>query len=414
MAESSVRRNRLRVWYRPMKMRDSGEGHRVATPLELLFDLCFVVAVAQAAAGLHHAIAENHIGHGVLSFGMVFFAIWWGWLNFSWFASSFDTDDVLYRVVTLVQIAGGLTVAAGVSSAFDGDFEIVVAGYVLMRLAMVVQWLRAARTDPECRPAALRYAIGITIVQILWVVRLGLPDSLGLPSFFLLLVAELAVPVIAERKRWTGWHPHHIAERYGLFTIIVLGESILGATTAVKEGLDEGKHTGSLISLAAAGLVLVFSLWWLYFDQPGHARLEKAKSLFTVASWGYGHYLIFASAAALGAGLEVAVDYDTHTGHVASLPAAMATTVPVAIYLLSVWLMHIGPTNECRPIAIGFPVTAVLVLAASFTPAPIHITAVLAAALVVLTVVATHGEPVPGEGPIDAGQSPGAKKGTPL
>ncbi|WP_425266347.1 hypothetical protein [Amycolatopsis coloradensis] len=75
------------------------------------------------------------------------------------------------------------------------------------------------------------------------------------------------------------------------------------------------------------------------------------RNLFTVASRGYGHYLIFASAAAL----EVAVDYDTHTGHVAALPAAMATTVPVAIYLPSVWLMHIGPTDECRPIAIGFP-----------------------------------------------------------
>jgi low temperature requirement protein LtrA len=398
MAESSVRRNRLRVWYRPMTSRDSREEHRAATPLELLFDLCFVVAVAQAAAALHHAIAENHIGHGVLSFGMVFFAIWWGWLNFSWFASSFDTDDVPYRVVTLVQIAGGLTVAAGVSPAFDGDFRITVAGYVLMRLAMVVQWLRVARTDQACRPAALRYAAGITIVQILWVVRLALPDSIALPAFFVLLLAELAVPLIAERSASTNWHPHHIAERYGLFTIIVLGESILSATTAIKKGLDTGEHIASLISLAVAGLVLVFSLWWLYFDQPGHVRLSKAKNLLTVASWGYGHYLIFASAAAVGAGLEVAVDYDTHTGHVASLPAAMVTTVPVAIYLLSVWLLHIGPTNECRPIAIGFPVTAVLVLAASFTPAPIHVAALLAAGLVALTVIATHGEPVvPGE-----------------
>jgi hypothetical protein len=111
-------------------------------------------------------------------------------------------------------------------------------------------------------------------------------------------------------------------------------------------------------------------------------------------SWGYGHYLIFASAAAVGAGLEVAVGYDTHTLHdVGPVAAAMATTVPVAIFLLSVWLLHIGPTNECRPIAIGFPVTAVLVVAASYTPAPIHVTAVLAAALVALTVVATHGEP---------------------
>src|SRR5207249_3850295 len=104
----------------------------------------------------------------------------------------------------------------------------------------------------------------------------------------------------------------------------------------------------------------------------------------TSMSWGYGHYLIFASVAAVGAGLEVAVGYDTHTLHgVGGITAAMATTVPVAIFLLSVWLLHIGPTNECRPIAIGFPVTAVLVVAASFTPAPIHVTAGLAAALVV-------------------------------
>ena len=105
--------SRLRMWYRPMRSRDRGEHHRVATPLELLFDLCFVVAVGQAAAQLHHALAEGHVGHGVFSFVLVFFGIWWGWLNFSWFASAFDTDDVPYRLVTLVQIAGGLTVAAG-------------------------------------------------------------------------------------------------------------------------------------------------------------------------------------------------------------------------------------------------------------------------------------------------------------
>jgi low temperature requirement protein LtrA len=209
-----------------------------------------------------------------------------------------------------------------------------------------------------------------------------------------LLVLELAVPWWAERRFSTTWHPHHIAERYGLFTLIVLGEVILSATNAIKEGTAEEGHIGTLISLAAAGLVLVFAMWWLYFDQPGHARLTRRPTLFTTMSWGYGHYLIFASAAAVGAGLEVAVGYDTHTLHdVGPVAAAMATTVPVAIFLLSVWLLHIGPTNECRPIAIGFPVTAVLVVAASYTPAPIHVTAVLAAALVALTVVATHGEP---------------------
>lgn len=387
--------SRLRVWYRPMRSRDSGEHHRVATPLELLFDLCFVVAVGQAAASLHHALAEGHAAHGVTSFATVFFAIWWGWLNFSWFASAFDTDDVPYRMATLVQIAGGLTVAAAVSSAFEGDFRLMVIGYVLMRLAMVFQWLRAARSDPRCRPAALRYAAGIAVVQVLWVSYLWLPDGVRLIAFIGFAVLEMAVPVWAESRHGTTWHPHHIAERYGLFTLIVLGEVILSATNAIKEGTAEPGHTGELISLAAAGLVLVFSMWWLYFDRPGHARLVRRPTMFTSMSWGYGHYLIFASVAAVGAGLEVAVAYDTGTLHLGGVAAALPTTIPVAVFLLSVWLLHIGPTDECRPIAVGFPVTAVLVLAASFTPAPIHIAAVLTAALVALTVVATHGQPQP-------------------
>ena len=117
--------------------------------------------------------------------------------------------------------------------------------------------------------------------------------------------------------------------------------------------------------------------------------------MFTAMTWGYAHYLIFASAPAVGAGLEVAVGYDTGSLHLGGVAAALPTTIPVAVFLLSVWLLHIGPTNECRPIAIGFPATAVLVVAASFTPAPIHVAAGLAAALVVLTVVATHGSPRP-------------------
>ncbi|MFE0028106.1 low temperature requirement protein A [Amycolatopsis sp. NPDC059021] len=393
MSEESARPgNRIRVWYRPMRSRDSDEHHRVATPLELLFDLCFVVAVGQAGAQLHHAFTEGHFGHGVLSFALVFFGIWWAWLNFSWFASAFDTDDVPYRITTLVQIGGGLTVAAGVESAFDGDFRVMVIGYVVMRLALVTQWLRAARSSPELRVTALWYAAGITICQVLWVVRLALPDAIAFPAFFVIVLAELAVPMLAESRAGTTWHPHHIAERYGLFTLIVLGETVLSATNAIREGIKEG-HVGNLVGLAVAGLVLVFSLWWLYFDQPGHRRLSGNPGMLTTMSWGYGHYLIFASAAAVGTGLEVAVDYDTHQTHIAGLAAALVTTVPVALFLLSVWLLHIGPTNECRPIAIGFPVAAVLVLAASFTPAPIHVTAVLAAALVALTVVATHGEP---------------------
>jgi low temperature requirement protein LtrA len=138
-----------------MSGRDPHEAHRASTPLELLFDLCFVVAVAQAAGALHHDLAAGAIGHGILNYMIVFFAIWWPWVNFTWFASAYGTDDVAYRLVTFVQIAGVLVVAAGVPSAFEAlDFRIMVTGYVIMRIALVAQWLRAAREDPDHRRTA--------------------------------------------------------------------------------------------------------------------------------------------------------------------------------------------------------------------------------------------------------------------
>lgn len=368
-----------------MRARGADEEHRAATPLELFFDLCFVVAVAFAAGRLHHALAENHVGHGVLGYVMVFFAIWWAWMNFTWFASAYDTDDGPYRLATMVQMAGVLILAAGVPRAFDaGDFGVVTLGYVVMRLALVGQWLRAAHGDPPRRTTALRFAAGVAAVQIGWIVRLALPETWLLPGFLVLALAELAVPVWAERASPTTWHPGHIAERYGLFTIIVLGESILAATTAVRSALDAGHGVGPLASLAAAGLVIVFSMWWVYFDRPAAERMLGA--LRTSFLWGYGHLAIFASAAAVGAGLQVAVDYDTGEAHLPALTAGFATAVPVAVFLIVTWLLHLRPGRRGAA-ALAFPITAVLVLATPLTHAPIHLIALLLAGLVTVTVL---------------------------
>jgi len=141
--------------------------------LELLTDLCFVVAVSQAALGLHHGLVEGHVGHAVIGYLMAFFAIWWAWVNFTWFASAYDNDDVVYRVLTIGQIVGVLVLAAGIHHLVDGDFTTTVAGYVIMRIALVLQWLRAAKGDPEQRRTCLRYAIGIVIVQLGWVASSG-------------------------------------------------------------------------------------------------------------------------------------------------------------------------------------------------------------------------------------------------
>ncbi|WP_030341628.1 low temperature requirement protein A [Streptomyces sp. NRRL S-1022] len=369
---------------RRLTARGRDEAHRVASPLELFFDLCFVVAIAQAGVQLVHAVAAGHPGEGILDYAMAFFAIWWAWMNFSWFASAYDNDDALYRVVTLLQVAGVLVLAAGISqAAAHQDFLLVWLGYLIMRLAMSWQWLRAARsaTGGE-RTTALRYAYGVLLCQVGWLGLVLLPQPARPWVFLVMAVAELCVPLYAEKAQETSWHPHHIAERYGLFTIIVLGETIAAATVAVKSGVDEHDALGELLPIAAGGLLIVFSAWWIYFVVPIHGHLRSSRRAFV---WGYGHYLVFASAAAIGAGLEVAVEQAVGTAHISALSASAAVTLPTALYLLTVWALHSRHFKVGLAQQLVLPVTALLVICCTF----LRTWGVLAAGLVSAAAVAT-------------------------
>ena len=103
--------------------------------MELLFDLVFVVAIASNSVQLHHAITEHHAGAGILGYTMTWFAIWWAWVGFTWFASAYDNDDALYRLLAFVIMTGSLMLAASVPDLFaDGQSPLAVAGYAVMRL----------------------------------------------------------------------------------------------------------------------------------------------------------------------------------------------------------------------------------------------------------------------------------------
>jgi low temperature requirement protein LtrA len=275
-----------------MVARPTDEEHRSATALELFFDLCFVVAVAQAASTLHHQVADGHAGEGVVGYASVFFAIWWAWMNFTWFASAYDTDDIAYRLTTLVQIAGALILAAGVPQAMDG-----------------------------------------------------------------------------------------------LFTLIVLGESVLASTLAIQLALAEDAALADLATTAAGGLLTVFGMWWLYFSKESH---ELLTSLRAGIVWGYGHYLIFAAAAAVGAGLAVNVDFLTSHAEVGARAAAAAFTVPVALFLTAVWALQVRPHHQVGRSSAVVPAAAVLVLASTFTSEPVLVTGLLVAAMIATTLVALH------------------------
>jgi low temperature requirement protein LtrA len=321
---------------RPLSPRDPLESHRTATPLELFADLCYVVAIAQAALTLHHEIVEGHAADGLVYFVMAFFAIWWAWLNFAWFNSAYDPDDTIHRLLTLLQIFGSLVLAAGIPRFFESDFTLGVVGYVIMRIGLVLMWLRAAAGDADRRATAQRYVYGLLIVQLGWIAGLLVTGGdIPFRLFLVGVVAEFAVPFYAESAGNTPWHPNHIAERYGLFFIIVLGETILSVALALQVALDQEEPPATLAAVVAGGVLITFCAWWLYFSRDDADVLTGNDVGFV---WGIGHYVIFGSVAAFGAGLAARVEYYEHHAMVSDIVSSAFVSVPVATFLAATWI----------------------------------------------------------------------------
>ena len=329
----------FRSGMRAMPPRDTAEKHRASTPLELLFDLVAVIAIAAAAAELHHAVAHAHYAEGISKFALAFFAIWWSWMNFSWFASAYDNDDVLFRLLTMLVMAGSLTMAAGIRPFFqDGQLTLIVLGFVVMRIGMVLFWLRAARNHPELKRTTLTYAAGILLVQLYWVgllLQQPFSPSWLLPLFTLGAVLELAVPALAERQGITPWHRHHMIERYGLLNIIVLGETLLASSMAISSLTAQQAPTLALLQIPLLAMVILFCLWWLYFSREEHLQ---QRSLAMALTWGYGHLIIYAAGAAVGAGIAVNIDLVSGNAALTQAAATAAVTLPISAYLLGLWL----------------------------------------------------------------------------
>jgi low temperature requirement protein LtrA len=367
--------------------------------LELLFDLTFVAAVAGLTVPLVERIASGDAGTVVVPFLQVFFAIWWAWMNFTWFASSYDTDDVPYRIRTLVQMAGVLVLAAGVPAGLnDNNYSAVTVGYLIMRTGLVALWIRVGAEEPLSRPTARRYVLGIAIAEVGWLLRLWLHERgvLGenalLAAFIGLVAVELAIPRWAERARPTNWHPHHVAERYGLFVILLLGEGVIAASLGFNRTVQAGGVDASHVTIATAGLVLVFAVWWIYFLEPCGKGLAANRDRSYL--WGYGHYGVFAALAALGAGLELAVEHGGEPVHVSATVVSAAVALPLSVFLVLVWAVKapVVPGSSMKPAVFvgGAALVGVAPLATSAVglPAAIVAMASVCAGVIAITLVA--------------------------
>lgn len=330
----------------PMTGRDPLEHHRVASPLELLFDLAFVVTFRAAASSLAHGIAGGHTGPAIAAFIFTISAGCWAWINFSWFSSAYDTDDWGHRVAVLLQMIGVVIVSLGIPELFASvergapvDASIVVVGYVVMRLAMSFQWLRVARQDPERRSTAVSYAAWTGAIQVGWIlVAIASPKA---TVFFVvaavLILIEVSAPVRAEhRTDGTPWHPHHLAERYGLLALIALGEGVFGTVAAVSSVVGHHGWTTDAVLVVGAGIGLTFGLWWTYFSMSsGDALASHRERAF---GWSAFHVAIFGAVAATGAGLDVAalvLEGEVDLGIVGAVSSIALPVVVFVVFVLS-------------------------------------------------------------------------------
>jgi low temperature requirement protein LtrA len=360
--------------------RAADEEHRVATPLELLFDLCFVVAVAQASSALYELLVERHFADAIVGFLAVFFGIWWAWVNVVWFTTCHDSDDVVHRLLTLIQMAGALILAAGVHNAMiDLDFRTITAGYAVMRLGLVPLWIRVGRDQPDHRARACRYAGTIVGLQVLWIARLAVVDSwrVAVATFVAGVVLELVAPIWAERRA-TGqqFNGDHLAERFGLFTIIVLGEVLLSATFAVEEAIEADGVSVDLLVVAGSGLIVAFAIWWAYFGRNDVPVIDRLNGAFL---WGYGHLPVFGGLAAFGAGIHVAIA--AVVGHGDHVPtdrlASLAVTVPLAVAVAGhCWVVwSSGSDDERTTVPVLLTGAAALVVLGLAAPPKVALTA---------------------------------------
>ncbi|WP_223731469.1 low temperature requirement protein A [Streptomyces purpurogeneiscleroticus] len=335
----------------PMTGRDPEEHGRTASPLELLFDLTFVVAVGTAASQFAEMLAEGHAAQAVTALVLAMFAISVAWINFSWFASAFATDDWLYRALTMFQMIGVVVFSLGLPAMFHsveegGHLELraMVIGYVVMRIAMVLQWWRAARQAPSFREVGMANIRWTLIAQAGWLVLAftPLPIAAVFAAFVVLGALELVLPVLTQGSAGgTPWHPHHVAERYGLFAIIVLGEGVVGTVASSGDllGGGDGTHwTWNAIAVVVAGVGLTFGMWWMYFMTPfGDILVHRRERGYL---FGYGHIPLFIGVAGAGAGLHVAGLYMEHHAKIAGTAVVLALALPVGLYMLMVYLLH--------------------------------------------------------------------------
>jgi low temperature requirement protein LtrA len=321
------------IWQRPV-LRGGEDGHRQATWAELFFDLIFVVAVAQLATWL----VDNVTWRGAVIYVLIYVPIWFSWIAATFYSNRFDTDDLGQRLITFAQMLTVAGMAASVAESAGIPFAISIG---IFRLLIVASYARVRWALPDARPFANRMIVAMSISTAIWFSSVFFDGNARFSIWVVAITIELGVALLPSTREQTVKIPlkfGHLVERFGLFTIIVLGETVL----AVVIGVSHAHWAASAAIFAAIGLTISFSFWWIYFEVVTGEPLKNLGG-FRPFVWVYAHAPLVIAITALGVGIEIAVF--TKAGHRLEIQDALVLSLSLAVALAAIGAILASETS---------------------------------------------------------------------
>jgi low temperature requirement protein LtrA len=301
------------------------------TPLELFFDLVFVLGITQCTALMAARPTWEGLAKGLLVLGV----LWWAWVGYAWLTSVLDPDEGAVRLAMFGAMAALLVVALCVPEAFHAEARLFAIAYGIVRIAHLVLFVLASRDDPSLRRSLLTGLVGSTIISVGLLLAASFADHTLQGSLWALaLVLDMGGPLLFGVEGWK-LVPGHFAERHGLIVLIALGESIVAIGVGAEGGVDFG-----VVVAATLGIVVAAAQWWLYFDvvalvaerRLSNAAAGRERNAIARDSYSYLHLPMVAGIVLVALGMKKTLG---HVEDPLKTVPAVALLGGTAVYLLA-------------------------------------------------------------------------------
>jgi low temperature requirement protein LtrA len=332
-----------------IKKEEKPERERHATWLELFYDLIFVVVISQVG----HTLDDEHLSlSSFLAFVALFVPIWWSWLGATFYSTRFTTDDLVHRALTLLQMIAVAALAINLSEAFGQTSAAFALSYASIRFILVLQYIRALRHTAVGNPLVRRYVKGFSCGALIWLVSAFIPIPYRFIFWVIGLIVDFATPITAG-KLHSQFAPDisHLPERMGLLTIIVLGESVVGAVigSAASSSFPTSELNTHSTIVIGLGLSISFSLWWLYFDSASGSAIRAVREKGRVGIyyiWLYIHFPLVVALTAVGVGIKQMVSLSLsssseHGGSTLGYSELWLMCGSITMYLIAQSILHL-------------------------------------------------------------------------